>query len=83
MKRATLLLEDELYRRAKALSKTLGTTLREVINHLIREGLHASQSKERPKSFKLPVHKGLRPHEGVDLADRGSLYDIMDERSKK
>lgn len=83
MKRATLLLEDELYRRTKALSKKRGVSLKEVINSLLREGLNHIHSGEKAREFKLPLHQGLDPIAGVDIADRGSLYDVMDGRLKR
>lgn len=79
MKRATLLLDNELYRRAKILSKSRGSTLKEVINDLLREGLNSFQEKpKKPKPFVLPLHSGCQPIEGVDISDRNQLYDIFD-----
>lgn len=78
MKRATLLLEDNLYDRAKKLSKERGQTLKEVVNELLRIGLSAARSK-KPVLFELPLyHTGPLP--GVDIADRNALYDLMEDR---
>ena len=78
MKRATLLLDDALYNRAKTLSHQQGTTLKEVLNDLLRYALNRSPAKKQ-SSFKIPLHKKNGPRPGVDISDRNSLYDLMDE----
>ena len=71
MKRATLLLEDGLYKQAKDLSKEWGTTLKEVVNELIRRGLITlTQTPKRQKKFNITVHKNVKPLPGVDPSDR-------------
>lgn len=82
MKRATLLMETELYRRAKALSKKRGVTLKEVINHLVREGLNRLQTTAPQKPFSFPRHRGMEPVSGLNIADRESLHDILDSRKR-
>lgn len=78
MKRATLLLEDTIYVRAKQLSRQRGATLKEVLNDLLRTALNALATKEaRPTA--LPLHRRNGPQSGIDLADRNALYDFLDQ----
>lgn len=83
MRRATLLLDDELYRKAKLLSKERGTSLKEVINSLIRDGLQRAALAEAPKKLEIPLRRGLKPAQGIDPADRNTLYEIMEGRIKR
>lgn len=78
MKRATLLLEDNLYHRAKALSQKQARTLKEVINDLLRLGLNMTTEK-RDMKFEITPHKNNGPQPGVNIADREALYDLMDD----
>ena len=78
MKRATLLLDEALYNRAKALSRKRGTTLKEVLNDLLRSAFNAMPS-QKATSFQIPLHKGNGPRAGVDISDRDSLYALMDD----
>lgn len=78
MKRATLLLDDAIYDRAKALSVKRGTTLKEVLNDLLRSALNVSPPKANSR-FTLPLHKNNGPRPGVDIADRNALYDLMED----
>ncbi len=83
MKRATLLLENELYQRVKALAREKGATMKEIVNTLVREGLNHIGGARPKRSFELPLHKGLGPRPGVDISDREALYDLMDEPKRK
>ncbi|OGQ08251.1 MAG: hypothetical protein A3I69_05650 [Deltaproteobacteria bacterium RIFCSPLOWO2_02_FULL_40_36] len=78
MKRATLLLEDAIYRRAKALSKQRGVTLKEILNDLLRKALNYSFSPSTSPKFKIPLYQGSGPRKGIDISDRNSLYDLME-----
>lgn len=78
VKRATLLLEDSLYDRAKKLGKQRDQTLKEVINDILRLGLNQLSAKKNVK-FDIIVHKNNGPQAGVNIADRNALYDLMDE----
>ncbi len=81
MKRATLLLDDALYNKAKALSQRRGVTLKDVINDLLRTALnYLPATKTSP--VKLPLHKGNGPKTGVEISDRNALYDLLDEDHK-
>jgi len=78
MRRATLLLDDTLYERAKELSIKKGRTLKEVLNELLRFALQALP-KEKVSQFEIPLHRKNGPQPGIDIADRNSLYDFLDE----
>lgn len=78
MKRATLLLDDVIYERVKHLGRQRGTTLKEVLNDLLRMALNAMPQKRFPK-IKVPLHRKGTPIAGVDLADRNSLYDMLED----
>jgi hypothetical protein len=77
--KTTVNLDEELLRLAHKAAADQGVTFR----HVLEEALRAAvlQPKD-PSGFKLrwdPVPGGLLP--GVDLADRDSLYDLMEDRS--
>lgn len=81
MKRATLLLEDALYDRAKKLCRQRHQTLKDVINDLIRRGINSVASTEKAEKAEkavLPIHKKNGPRPDVDISDRDRLYDLMD-----
>lgn len=77
MKRATLLLDNAIYKRAKALSKERGVTLKEVLNDLLRKALNFPHHSHKIK-LQIPLYKGSGPRKGVDISDRNSLYDLME-----
>ncbi len=82
MKRATLLLDDALYRQAKALGRKEGKTLKEVVNDLLRLALNTLIGRtEATKTdhFKMPLHKGNGPRLLVDVSSRESYYDILEK----
>lgn len=76
VKRATLLLDDAIYRRAKALGRERGKTLKETLNELLRFALNAMSSR-KTRALKIPLHKGSGPVGSIDIADRNSLYDLL------
>lgn len=54
--RTTLVLDDQLFRRAKREAGAAGTTLSEIINTALRKHLLAGQSKKEPVTpFSMPV----------------------------
>ena len=79
MKRATLLLDDVIYNRAKELSLKRGTTLKEVLNDLLRLAFQSLPQPKRISIVKIPLHKRNGPFSGVDIADRHSLHDLLNE----
>ncbi len=79
MRRTTLLLEDALYDHIKALSVKKGTTIKEVLNDLLRFSLQNLVKKTPEKKICFPLHRKNGPLPGVDIADRQALYDLMEE----
>ncbi|MCP5463625.1 MAG: hypothetical protein H7A33_01210 [Deltaproteobacteria bacterium] len=77
MKRTTLLLEDQLYERVKKVAKENGTSLKTVINNLLRKGLSVKESTQSSKPFQMPLFKGSKPQIGFDPTDRDT-WDILD-----
>lgn len=74
MKRTTLTLDDQLLRELKRKASEEGRTLQAVTNDLLRRSLTASPQKR----YQLRL-RGWKAAEqpGVDLLDRGSLFDLM------
>ena len=70
---------QELLRLAQQAAVDQGVTFRHVLEEALRVAVLRPAT---PSEFKLrwdPVPGGLQP--GVDLADRESLYDLMEDRS--
>lgn len=77
--KTTLYLDDRVVAAAKSHAEREGTTLTAVINTALRQFL--ARSRRSTERFTLRLHSrdtGSRP--GVDLEDRASLYDLMDDR---
>ncbi|MBI2335875.1 MAG: hypothetical protein HYU97_03840 [Deltaproteobacteria bacterium] len=77
MRRTTLLLDDSLYKKVKTIGKLRGTSLKEIINDLLRSALN-STVEEKTTHLPIPLHRKNGPQEGIDISDRSSLYDILD-----
>lgn len=81
MKRTSLLLDESLVKEIKRLAREQSTTMTEVLQSLLREGLRVcGQAKKKGYKLDLPVVKG-KLREGVNIADRKSLYDLMENIS--
>ncbi|MPZ74639.1 MAG: DUF2191 domain-containing protein [Nitriliruptorales bacterium] len=77
--KTTLNLDPELLRRAKRRAAQAGTTLTSVVEEALRNLLRQSPGGEK-YILDLPTVTGERPP-SVDPADRGSLYEVMDDTS--
>lgn len=78
--RTTLDLDDHLLTAARRRAAERGTTLTAVVEEALAAALAPRPSSEPPFRLKLPKpHKG-KTLPGVDIADRDSLYDIMEGR---
>jgi hypothetical protein len=79
--RTTIVLDDELMHRLRALAAQRRTGLSRTISDLVRAGLKRSEQRECPAySFDWPTFRGrLMP--GVDVDDRDRLYEVMEGRS--
>ena len=78
MKRTTLTIEDDLFRRLKTLAATQGKTMATVVNELLRQALATGK---RRSSFKLELEGwDAETQPGVDILDRDKLHDLMNGR---
>ena len=71
--KTTLLIEDAVMRRLKALAGGRGVTLSSVVEDFLRRGLRDADrvAETAPALVRLPVHSMGRPT--VDLADREAV----------
>lgn len=78
MSRTTLRLDDDLLRRLKEKAAREGTTLQALANDLLRQAL-ARSKRSSDYVLELAGWKA-EPQPGVDLLDRNSLFDAMEDR---
>ena len=76
--RTTIDINDALFRAAKRQAAERGTSLRVVVEHALRQHLGRSAASGR-YALTWRTEAG-RIQAGVDLADRGALWDLMDGR---
>jgi len=77
--RTTLDLDDDLLRAAKAHAAKQGTTLTRFVETALAAALAPRPGAEQDYRLEWKTHRGrLMP--GVDLADRDSLLDAMEDR---
>lgn len=79
VKRTTIALDDDLFRRLKMEAHKQGETLRSFLNSFLRKAL-ISPKKTKPYKLKWKPIKGGLIKPGINIADRDQLYDIMDGR---
>jgi len=76
MRRTTIAIEERIYERVRSKARKERRHFQDCANELLRLGLQANERKgARPAP--LPVFSMGKPL--VDIADRDSLYDVMDE----
>lgn len=78
--KTTLEIDDRLLARAKRFASAQGTTLRAVVEDALRARLTTRPETRRAYRFAPPTVRGTRPP-AVNVADRNSLYDLLDEPS--
>lgn len=78
MARTTMAIDDDLLRELKQRAAREGRSFQALANDLLRMGLAGRYADREPYRLAL---RGWRaePQPGVDLLDRASLYDLMDE----
>jgi len=77
--RTTIDLDDRLFRDLKRQAAERGTTLRELVNELLRSALsRPGQRRKYQFNWKVQPLGTIQP--GVRLNDRQSLFDLMDGR---
>jgi plasmid stability protein len=78
--RTTLDLPDELFRTLKARAALEGTTLKEIVQRLVRAGLAAGERDGVPRTpsrLPLPVRGGRRKMKAYTNADLAALADSL------
>jgi len=79
--RTTLNLDDRLMKAVKQRAVAEGTTMTRIVERALRETLE--RSRQPPEPFELQWvavgEGGIQP--GVDLNDRDSLYERMEDRT--
>lgn len=77
MPRTTVNLEENLLRRLKERAAREGRTLQSVVDDLLRQGM----AVEADPDYRLRLRTWkARIQPGVDLFDRDTLFDVMEER---
>ncbi len=77
MARTTINLDPQLLRQLRRRAAAEGRSLQAVVNDVLRQGL--GTRREQPFTLTLkPWKTTVQP--GVDLADRDSLFDLMNGR---
>lgn len=81
--RTTLDLPEELFRSLKARAAMDGTTLKDLVERLVRAGLAASERGGAPRSpsrLPPPVRGGRRKMKAYSNADLAALADSLTDR---
>lgn len=79
MHRTTINLDESVYVRVKALAERRGRSMARTIEDLLRNALEPKRAG-RSRRVSPPLHAGVGPRPGVDVADRDRLYDLMEDR---
>ena len=80
--RTTLNIDDELMRKVKDRARETNQTITKIIESALRYLFSGHESGSKKRRFKLrwiTVRGRLLP--GVDISDRDSLYERMEDRS--
>jgi len=77
--RTTIDLDDLLLGELKQQAAHRGSTLRELVNDLLRQAMAAPEPNAKYR-FNWKPHRGGRIQPGVRLDDRNSLFDLTDGR---
>ena len=77
MARTTLAIEPSILRELKLRAARQGTSLQQVANDVLRQALAMPAPQFR---LQLGSWSGMQ-HPGVDLFDRNSLFDFMEEKT--
>jgi hypothetical protein len=77
--RATVRIDDALYRRAKEYAARSGRSVGEVIEDALRASLQPRRGLALEELPDLPVYGGKGTMPGVDIADNAALRDLMDD----
>ncbi len=75
--RTTLVLDDHLFREAKARAARDGETLTRLVERAVRQYLQDPPERREPYRLELILSEG-RPTAGVNFDDRDALYEWME-----
>ncbi len=75
--RTTLTIDDELAAQIEDLRRREGSSLKRVVNDLLREGLRSRQHLRRAKRYRTPTRR-LRLLPGLDPLRLNDLVDELD-----
>ena len=75
--KATLNLDEQVFRRAKACAQRDGITLARFVEDALRARLDPAREAECPFRLQLEIVTGDRPPK-IDIADRDALYNVID-----
>lgn len=76
--RTTLVIEDQIMKRLKALAAERGRTLSSLVEAFLRQGLEREQAKTREPLEPIPTFDVGRIK--ANVADRDELYRVMENR---
>ena len=77
VRRTTIVLDDGLYRDLRRKAVESGTSMKAIVNNILRDGLRSPGQFKTGYKFDWPSHGGgLQP--GVDIDNWNSLEDLMD-----
>jgi len=76
--RTTIKIDDQLLAAAKAQAATSGRTLNAVVEDALREALARRVRGDRTRGVELPIFRGSRLRQGVDLDDSAALLHRME-----
>lgn len=77
MNRTTIFLNNHLKNKLKKAAQESGTTMTDLIQNFVREGLERFKSPKKKVDFQIPTFSMGTSR--VDISDREELWDIMDE----
>jgi Arc/MetJ family transcription regulator len=81
--RTTVTIDDELLARAKVAAARSHRTLGSVVEDALRALLSSQDAATRRESVPLPTDGGSGTLPGVDLDDRATLADLLDDGSPR
>ncbi|MBN1944679.1 MAG: type II toxin-antitoxin system VapB family antitoxin [Bradymonadales bacterium] len=76
--RTTLDIDENLLLRARNVAREQGTTLTRIVEEALAALLADRHDEQKPFVLRWAPHQG-KYLGGVDIADRRSLYDVMDD----
>ena len=79
--RTSIVLDDKLYRDAKALAAKAGTSLKALVEEALQEILVRRTAPQGRKRLRLVTFGGRGPHSGLNVNSNADLYDFLDREA--